>query len=209
MLLAKTRFTCESIVMSMYSARTSGLLPISSRKRSSSLDAPVGSHARSVAITRAPDLRNPRTYSRPMPLAAPVTSTTLSASDIPREITPHDAGCARRCRARSFANARLARVERREPGLRIALAAEMAVATVRPISNAAHTLPPPRILPLETSAATRISPECSEVSPSGTQDGQNFHQRDRDCAVTTEQNWWAGTGLNGRHHDFQFCPRSR
>jgi hypothetical protein len=50
-----------------------------------------------------------------------------------------------------------------------------------------------------------ISPECSEVSPSGTQDGHNFHQWDRDRAVTTEQNWWAGTGLNRRHQDFQSC----
>jgi hypothetical protein len=51
-----------------------------------------------------------------------------------------------------------------------------------------------------------ISPECSEVSPSGTQDGRNFHRWDRDRAVTTEQNWWAGTGLNRRHQDFQIYP---
>ena len=54
-----------------------------------------------------------------------------------------------------------------------------------------------------------ISPECSEVSPSGTQDGHNFHQWDRDRAVTTEQNWWAGTGLNRRHQDFRSIPRNR
>src|SRR5262245_749073 len=26
-----------------------------------------------------------------------------------------------------------------------------------------------------------------------------------ECAVTTNEEWWAGTGLNRRHQDFQSC----
>jgi hypothetical protein len=50
------------------------------------------------------------------------------------------------------------------------------------------------------------APKCPRVGHKmDTIDGHNFHQWDRDRAVTTEQNWWAGTGLNRRHQDFQSC----
>jgi hypothetical protein len=54
------------------------------------------------------------------------------------------------------------------------------------------------------------APKCPRVGHKmDTIDGHNFHQWDRDRAVTTEQNWWAGTGLNRRHQDFRSIPRNR
>src|SRR5262245_43348204 len=50
-----------------------------------------------------------------------------------------------------------------------------------------------------------IAPLCPGVRPTQAHLRHNPDPREECCRVTSRKNWWAGTGLNRRHQDFQSC----
>ena len=68
-------------------------------------------------------------------------------------------------------------------------------------ANARATLPP-----CFSSALSWHALECARV---GHKSGTTALEVNRGCAASREEEWWAGTGLNRRHQDFQSVPGRR